>query len=157
MKENSSFEKQQNDRIRNNTSPAVNLKIDHYLEEEIRKYANQDIESITKKITQLNKEWDIERWLELNASIISFIGVLLGFLSLYWLILPLIILAFLSQHAIQGWCPPIPIFRKLGVRTQKEIDQEIYALKLLRGDFGSNIIQQDIESRIQYTLIAIRK
>jgi hypothetical protein len=38
------------------------------------------------------------------------------------------------QHAVQGWCPPVPIFRRLGIRTQTKIDHERYALKVLRGD-----------------------
>jgi hypothetical protein len=52
-----------------------------------------------------------------------------------WIILPTMVLGFFAQHAIQGWCPPLPLFRKLGYRTRKEIDKEKYALKLLRGDF----------------------
>jgi len=46
-----------------------------------------------------------------------------------------IVLPFLFQHAVQGWCPPVPVFRWLGVRTRQEIDEEKYALKVLRGDF----------------------
>jgi hypothetical protein len=42
---------------------------------------------------------------------------------------------FLLQHAIQGWCPPVPILRRLGFRTADEINRERYALKALRGDF----------------------
>jgi hypothetical protein len=30
---------------------------------------------------------------------------------------------------------PAPLFRRLGVRTQREIGREIVALKTLRGDF----------------------
>jgi hypothetical protein len=45
------------------------------------------------------------------------------------------VLPFLFQHAVQGWCPPVPLFRRLGVRTRKEIDAEKYALKAVRGDF----------------------
>jgi hypothetical protein len=52
-----------------------------------------------------------------------------------WLILPTVVVGFFMQHAIQGWCPPLPLLRKLGFRTRKEIDQEKYALKILRGDF----------------------
>ncbi len=43
--------------------------------------------------------------------------------------------AFLFQHAVQGWCPPVPVLRRLGFRTTYEIDRERYALKALRGDF----------------------
>ncbi len=34
-----------------------------------------------------------------------------------------------------GWCPPVPILRRGGLRTRTEINQEKYALKALRGDF----------------------
>ena len=43
--------------------------------------------------------------------------------------------SFLLQHALQGWCPPLPLFRRLGVRTAREIARERYALQALRGDF----------------------
>ena len=33
-------------------------------------------------------------------------------------------------------CPPVPLFRRIGIRTQSEIELERYALKALRGDFG---------------------
>jgi hypothetical protein len=39
------------------------------------------------------------------------------------------------MHAVQGWCPPVPVLRRLGFRTASEIDHERYALKALRGDF----------------------
>jgi hypothetical protein len=53
-----------------------------------------------------------------------------------WLTLPALVTAFLFQHAVQGWCPPLPILRRLGFRTSREIETERYALKALRGDFG---------------------
>lgn len=126
------------DRVRHNTSDKINHRIDQKLIVSLTA-AQQNPTSIDAKIAKLNKEWDIERILETNASIIAFIGLLLGFfVHIYWLILPAIVLIFLFQHAIQGWCPPVPIFRRLNVRTQKEIDQEIYGLKLIRGDFKSS-------------------
>lgn len=39
-------------------------------------------------------------------------------------------------HALNGWYPLLPLFRRLGVRSQDEIDRERYALKALRGDFA---------------------
>lgn len=50
-------------------------------------------------------------------------------------LIPLVVGGFLLQHAVQGWCPPLPLFRRGGVRTQTEIEQERYALKAIRGDF----------------------
>ncbi len=50
-------------------------------------------------------------------------------------LIPLVVGGFLLQHALQGWCPPLPIFRRLGVRTQSEIERVRHALKAARGDF----------------------
>jgi len=52
-----------------------------------------------------------------------------------WFAFPAVVASFLLQHALQGWCPPLPIFRRMGFRTAAEIDRERYALKALRGDF----------------------
>ena len=49
--------------------------------------------------------------------------------------LPIAVAGFLLQHAVQGWCPPVPVMRRLGFRTEREIDAERTALKALRGDF----------------------
>jgi hypothetical protein len=53
------------------------------------------------------------------------------------LVVPGVVLPFLFQHAVQGWCPPLPVLRRLGVRTREEIDREKYALQVLRGDFAN--------------------
>jgi len=52
-----------------------------------------------------------------------------------WLLLTTMVQGFFLQHALQGWSPPVPLFRRLGFRTQNEIESERYALKALRGDF----------------------
>jgi hypothetical protein len=48
-----------------------------------------------------------------------------------------------SEHAVQGWCPPLPILRRMGFRTAREIDTERTALKALRGDFARVEASQD--------------
>jgi len=50
--------------------------------------------------------------------------------------LPAVVGTFLLQHAVQGWCPPLTVFRRLGFRTAGEIARERYALKAMRGDFA---------------------
>jgi hypothetical protein len=124
------------DRVRSHTSPEINHSIDRNMEKNVSQYATLGGAEITRRIEELDREWDIERWLEMNASALSFIGVILAAVhSKIWLILPGIVLSFLFLHAIQGWCPPVPLLRRFGVRTRKEIDCEKYALKVLRGDF----------------------
>lgn len=121
------------DRVRNASSEEINQKIDREILGSIHYYATQDAETISGRILQLDKEWDMERILELNASLIAFGGVMLAAaFSKKWLVLPLLVTGFLARHAIEGWCPPVPVLRKLGIRTQKEIDTERHALlKLL--------------------------
>ena len=124
------------DRVRANTAEGVNRQIDRDIDVRVREYATRSPADITRRIEELDREWDMERLLETNASAIAFTGLVLGIThSKKWLIVPGIVLPFLFQHAVQGWCPPVPVFRRLGVRTREEIDQERYALKVLRGDF----------------------
>ncbi len=125
------------DRVRSNTSREINEQLDRNLEERIRFYSTQSRSVISERIAELDREWDIERTLETNAAAIGLTGMVLGLtVSRKWFVLPAIVSGFLLQHAIQGWCPPLPLFRRLGVRTRTEIEQERYALKLLRGDFA---------------------
>ena len=76
--------------------------------------------------------------LEANAAGIALGGTVLGLArDSRYLVLPLMVTAFLLQHALQGWCPPVPLLRRRGVRTAAEIASERAALKSLRGDFAA--------------------
>ncbi len=117
------------DHVREVSPVSTNERIDREMRQNLRHYAKASPEDIRKRIAELDKEWDVERTLELNASAIAFTGVILAAtVNKKWLILPGIVTAFLAQHAIQGWCPPLPVIRAFGIRTRKEIDQERYAL-----------------------------
>jgi hypothetical protein len=86
---------------------------------------------------ELDNEWDVERYLETMAPTFTLTGLLFGLtVSRRWLALPVVVQSFFLLHALQGWCPPLPVLRRLGVRTSTEINQERYALKALRGDFA---------------------
>ena len=52
-----------------------------------------------------------------------------------FLVLPGFVAAMVLLYGTHGWYPLLPIFRRIGVRTQDEIDREKYGLKALRGDF----------------------
>src|SRR6266480_4125556 len=93
-------------------------------------------EAIERRLQELDEEWDIERCLEANASSICLAGIGLGaFVDRRLLILPALVGGFLLQHALQGWCPPVPLFRRLGFRTSAEIERERCALKAVSGAF----------------------
>jgi hypothetical protein len=120
------------DPVRRSTAPDVNREIDHQTTHNIRRYANSSPEVIQRRIEELDKEWDIERTLEAKASTLALTGLLLGVtVNRKWLLLPTVVLSFLLQHSIQGWCPPLPLLRRLGVRTRSEIDREKYELRAL--------------------------
>jgi hypothetical protein len=126
------------DRVRAHTDKDVNQKIEERTERHVLHAASAPERTISRRIDALEKEWDMERYLETNAAAIAFSGVVLGlFANKKFLAIPVIVLPFLFQHAVQGWCPPVPLFRRLGVRTRKEIDAEKYALKAVRGDFDN--------------------
>jgi hypothetical protein len=122
-------------RVPEHTSDAINRRIHTEMEARIRWYAERP-EKIGARLQQLDQEWDVERTLEANAAALAFSGVVLaGAVDRRWLALPALVTAFLFQHATQGWCPPLPVLRRLGFRTMREIDTERTALKALRGDF----------------------
>jgi hypothetical protein len=120
------------DPVRRSTAQHVNREIDRQTTRDIRRYANSSPEVVNRRIQELDKEWDIERALEVNASTLALTGLLLAVtVDREWLVLPGVVLSFLLQHGLQGWCPPLPALRRLGVRTRGEIDREKYELRAL--------------------------
>jgi hypothetical protein len=113
------------DRVRSMTASHVNERIQREIEGEIRHLASQGPEAVQRRIFALERRWNIDQALMTNLAVLGLAGVLAGaFHSRKWLWAPAIQLAFLFMHAAQGWCPPSPVFRRLGFRTQKEIDAE---------------------------------
>jgi hypothetical protein len=145
------------DRVPRHTPASLNRAIQRDIDESVRFHAAHP-ERIGARLAELDREWDIERTLEANAATIAFTGVVLGAaVDKRWLALPAMVTAFLFQHAVQGWCPPVPLLRKLGFRTMREIDTERFALKALRGDFGPlGPGRNDRDSRAGHALQAAR-
>jgi hypothetical protein len=123
-------------RVEHSTRPEVNRRIRADADAQVARLEGADAVEFEAPLASLEKEWDIERVLQANASTLVILGVALGyFVDRRFLLLPAAVLGFFAQHAVQGWCPPIPIFRARGVRTLREIERERYAIKALRGDF----------------------
>lgn len=123
-------------RVPENTAEHVNAEIRRATEERVARTAAAGPEAIDRRLAELDREWDIERTLEANAATLAAVGAGLALtVDRRFALIPLVVGGFLLQHAVQGWCPPLPVFRRMGVRTQTEIDHERHALKALRGDF----------------------
>lgn len=142
-------------RVADRTDADINARIRRQTEANVAYFAKGGAQAISERLRELDREWDVERLLEANAATIALTGLCLGSLvNRRWFLLPAVVGGFLLQHAVQGWCPPIPIFRRLGMRTQTEIEQERYALKAMRGDFAN--IPRDDDDRTAAVLNAVR-
>jgi hypothetical protein len=143
------------DRVQRHTDEDLNKRITRQTETNVASFA-ADPRLIDRRLEELDREWDIERALEANAAIILLIGLALGrLMNRRWYFLSTAVATFLLQHAVQGWCAPVGLFRRLGVRTGREIDEERYALKLMRSDFG--VVDQQPRKPVDAVLEAIRR
>lgn len=126
------------ERVARHTVEEINERIRRETDRRVAALARSGPQAMDARLTELDREWDIERWLETGAASLMLVGTLLGVgVDRKWFLLPAAVGAFLLQHALQGWCPPLPVLRRAGVRTADEINQERFALKALRGDFAT--------------------
>ena len=120
------------DRVPAHTPDAVNGRLRRQVEKRVDYFAKHKSE-IPHRVSELDREWDIERAIELNAAAFAFTGTVLGAtVDKRWLVLTALVTGFLFQHAVQGWCPPVPVLRRFGFRTVYEIEDERHALNDLR-------------------------
>ena len=123
-------------RVPDHTGAEANRRISDSTVQSVRWNARHP-ERLDERLRALDAEWDVDRVLGAKAAGMVLVGTALGIgVDRRFLALPLAASAFLLQHALQGWSPPLPMLRSLGFRTAREIDEERVALKALRGDFG---------------------
>ncbi|MFI4892318.1 MAG: hypothetical protein ACIAQ0_02620 [Phycisphaerales bacterium JB058] len=122
-------------RAEKHTPESINQKIHRETEQRLQTLA-ENPRALRARLAELDREWDIERCLETGSATLTLTGLLLGTtVNKRWLLLSLGVQGFLMQHALQGWCPPLPVFRALGVRTQHEIEAERHAIKSMLGEY----------------------
>lgn len=120
-------------RVEDSTAPRINARIKKASDRSAARHARAGLSSVDRRLDELDREWDIERALEANAAAASLIGLALGrFAHRRFYVLPAAVAAFLLQHAVQGWCPPLPVLRRLGFRTPREIERERRTLEQMR-------------------------
>lgn len=124
-----SLERPYFDRIRAHTMTAVNDRIDEQIRKNVAQYSHSP-EMIRERLRVLDEEWDIDRALMAQFSVIAFTSLVAGISkNRSWLWLPALQLPFLFLHSARGWCPPMPILRRLGFRSRQEIDMEKHELR----------------------------
>ncbi len=118
------------------TNAQINDLIFESIISNIKYYIDKSGDEITQRLLELDEEWDTERVLETSASGLVITGAILALTSKnkLWALLSAVTGGFLLQHALQGWCPPLPFIRRLGVRTQTEIMAEKTLLEVLKED-----------------------
>ena len=124
------------DRVRRNTAERVLRCIDGEMHDRLLQSESASGAAIASRLDDLDREWDTDRAVELEAALTGLAGLALGTLvRANLLAIPAFVGAALVVHAATGRYPLMPILRRLGFRTSREIARERYALKALRGDF----------------------
>lgn len=125
-------------RVEARTPTWVNEALREHADAQVMRLEQADANEIAERLQQIDREWDIERVLQANAAVLSLLGWALAMrYDRRFLAVPALVFGFFAQHALQGWCPPVPVWRRLGVRTVREMERERHALKALRGDFDA--------------------
>ena len=145
-------------RVAQHSGESAHQRIRRRTQQNLELYRAAGTDFIDRRLTELDREWDIERLLEANAASVVLAGLMLSaVVSRKWLLLPVAVGGFLLQHALQGWCPPLIWFRRMGFRTASEIEAERYGLKLLRGDFDHLALPGGGQGDISEVLDAVER
>jgi hypothetical protein len=120
------------DRVRRHTADDVNARIDQETAERLRSLEAAGAAALVRRLGELDREWNVDRALMANFAIVGGAAFTAGVASMRgrrgrwngWLTFFSVQLGFLLWHATRGWCPPLPVFRRLGYRTAKEIARE---------------------------------
>jgi hypothetical protein len=116
------------DRVRRYTASHVNTRIDRLTWATIQEHVAAGRDAIIARLKELDREWDVDRVLMANFALLGAVTSELGRRYPAWKHVFRAQQAFLLMHAVVGWCPPLPLFRRLGFRTDKEIAAERYTL-----------------------------
>jgi len=123
------------DRVREHTAPIVTQRIDRMAQAEVDAAVAAGPDAIARRLAKLDQEWDVDRALMVNFALAGAASLTTGLLRykrtpalsprrkgfLYFFGAQL---GFLLLHGTVGWCPPLAVFRRLGFRTQREIEAE---------------------------------
>lgn len=122
-------------RVEINTRDSLSAEFQEQIKANIAKYSGASRAEIDQRLHALDREWSVERIIEMEAPTMISLGAVLGAtVNRNWFALSAMAASMVILHNTQGWYPLLPLFRRLGVRSQNEIEQERSALRALRGD-----------------------
>jgi hypothetical protein len=131
------------DRVRAHTSRSVNADLDNDTAYRLWELERLGPVARRRRLTELDREWDIDRALMLLSSALGGLTFTLGMTRMRpmkrwngWLSLFSTQVGFMGFHAAVGWCPPVVLLRHLGIRTKKEIESERRAIQAFDADQG---------------------
>jgi hypothetical protein len=133
------FLEQRPDRVRDHTGQSANRRIAEQTSARVERVLARGRDAVIHRLAELDREWDVDRALMVNFAVVGGAAYATGLLRLGerrwlrprrkgWLYFFSAQLGFLLLHGTVGWCPPLPVFRRLGVRTKTEIEAERQAL-----------------------------
>jgi hypothetical protein len=83
------------DRVRENTAESVNDQIESDTDQRVARLARASRYEIDQRLAELDKEWDIERYLETMAPTFTLLGTFLGLTrSRKFFVIPIVVQAF---------------------------------------------------------------
>lgn len=118
--------KNPHDRVRKHSPKSFTKDIDMESDYFVKTTIENGAFAIRERLLQLDKEWDIDRALDLlfSTTVATQLALAVKKRNVNFVWLPLIQTAFVFVHATYGWCPPVPLLRKMGFRTRFEIQSE---------------------------------
>lgn len=117
-------------RVCSNTAPLVNERIQQHTVHSVAWFSSHP-ELIPNRLRELDQEWDVERAIATGSAILTLAGLMLAYLfDIRWVTLSLLVQLFFMQHVFLGWCPALPMVRRLGFRTEQEIQFERNQLEM---------------------------
>ena len=115
------------DRVRANTWFPVNDRLDMEAQLRMREAAAlASTDELTRRVTQLDYEWDFDRTVGSEASLMGLLGLTLGIaVDKRFLVLPAFVSTMLLVHATHGWYPLLPLFRRIGHVIRRNDDESV--------------------------------
>jgi hypothetical protein len=122
------------DPVRRHTSARVLARLDRRRRRETSAAIAKGPAAIRARLAELDREWNVDRALMMAFATLGTAAHELEHRvdrRFGWILRAQIL--FLGVHSVVGWCPPVPVLRRLGFRTQREIDGERFELELALG------------------------